>query len=65
MLKDFFLNEVKAGINKAIESGKLGSMGIQDEFSLIVEKPKNADFGFILITIESLRIILTSILRRE
>ena len=54
MLKDFFLNEVKAGINKAIESGKLGSMGIQDEFSLIVEKPKNADFGDFAVNVSSL-----------
>ena len=41
MLKDYFLNEVKVAINKAIEAGKLGSMGLQDEYSLIIEKPKN------------------------
>ena len=54
MLKDFFLNEVKNGINKAIEGGKLGSMGLQDEYSLIIEKPKNADFGDFAVNVSSL-----------
>ena len=36
MLKDFFLNEVKNAINKAVENGKLGQMGVNDEFSLII-----------------------------
>ena len=54
MLKDYFLNEVKVAINKAIEAGKLGSMGLQDEYSLIVEKPKNADFGDFAVNVSSL-----------
>ncbi len=40
MLKDFFLNEVTAGINKAIEEGKLGQMEVNDKYSLMIEKPK-------------------------
>ncbi|MBE7702861.1 MAG: arginine--tRNA ligase [Cyanobacteria bacterium SIG28] len=54
MLKDYFLNEVKVAINKAIEAGKLGSMGLQDEYSLIIEKPKNADFGDFAVNVSSL-----------
>ena len=54
MLKDFFLNEVKVAIKKAIEGGKLGSMGLQDEYSLIIEKPKNADFGDFAVNVSSL-----------
>ena len=54
MLKDFFLNEVKVAIKKAVENGKLGQMGINDEFSLIIEKPKNADFGDFAVNVSSL-----------
>ena len=54
MLKDFFLNEVKIAIKKAIEEGKLGSMGINDEFSLIIEKPKNPEFGDFAVNVSSL-----------
>ena len=54
MLKDFFLNEVKEAIKKAIEGGKLGSMGLQDEYSLIIEKPKNPDFGDFAVNVSSL-----------
>ena len=54
MLKDFFLNEVKLAIKKAVEMGKLGSMGLQDEYSLIIEKPKNADFGDFAVNVSSL-----------
>ena len=36
MLKDFFLNEVKNGIKKAAQAGKLGQMGENDEFSLMI-----------------------------
>ncbi len=54
MLKDFFLKEVKKGVNEAIKAGTLGQMGVEDEFSLIVEKPKNADFGDFAINVSSL-----------
>ena len=42
MLKDFFLNEVKSAIKKAVENGKLGQMGLNDDFSLIIEKSEEA-----------------------
>ena len=45
MLKDFFLNEVKSAVAKAVENNKLGAMSLKDEYALIVEKPKNPDFG--------------------
>ena len=54
MLKDFFLNEVKNGIKKAIELGKLGQMGVNDDFTLIIEKPKNANFGDFAVNVSSL-----------
>lgn len=54
MLKDFFLNEVKNGIKKAAAAGKLGQMSADAEFSLIVEKPKNSDFGDFAVNVSSL-----------
>ena len=54
MLKDFFLNEVKTGINKAIEAGKLGQMGVNDTYSLMIEKPKNPEFGDFAVNVSSL-----------
>ena len=54
MLKDFFLNEVKNGIKKAAACGKLGQMSTDEKFSLIVEKPKNSDFGDFAVNVSSL-----------
>ena len=54
MLKDFFLDEVKAGVNKAVQANKLGQMGVNDEYSLIVEKPKNPEFGDFAVNVSSL-----------
>ena len=54
MLKDFFLNEVKNGIKKAAAAGKLGQMSADAVFSLIVEKPKNPDFGDFAVNVSSL-----------
>ena len=54
MLKDYFLNEVNSAIKKAIESAKLGQMTLNDKYSLIVEKPKNADFGDFAVNVSSL-----------
>lgn len=54
MLKDFFLNEVKNGIKKTAAAGKLGQMSADAVFSLIVEKPKNPDFGDFAVNVSSL-----------
>lgn len=54
MLKDFFLKEVENGIKKAVAEDKLGQMGANDEFALIVEKPKNPEFGDFAVNVSSL-----------
>ena len=54
MLKDFFLNEVKQGITKAIEANELGQMNAENEYSLIMEKPKKPDFGDFAVNVSSL-----------
>ena len=54
MLKDFFLKEVEKGVNEATLAGTLGQMGVNDEFTLIVEKPKNPDFGDFAVNVSSL-----------
>ena len=54
MLKDFFLNEVKQGITKAIEANELGQMSPESEYSLIMEKPKNPEFGDFAVNVSSL-----------
>lgn len=53
MLKDFFLNEVENAINNAINNNKLGEMK-EYSTSLVVEKPKNLDFGDFAINVSSL-----------
>lgn len=54
MLKDFFLNEVKQGITNAIEANELGQMTAESEYSLIMEKPKNPEFGDFAVNVSSL-----------
>lgn len=54
MLKDFFLKEVENGINSAIKENKLGQMGLNDEYSLVIEKPKNPEFGDFAVNVSSL-----------
>ncbi len=54
MLKDFFLNEVKNAISKAIADNKLGQMGENDSYNLMIEKPKNPDFGDFAVNVSSL-----------
>lgn len=54
MLRDYFLNKVEDALIKAIASGKVGQMNEYTKGSLIVEKPKNADFGDFAINVSSL-----------
>ena len=54
MLKDYFLNEVDNAIKKAVDTAKLGQMTSDDKYSLIIEKPKNADFGDFAVNVSSL-----------
>ncbi len=54
MLKDFFLKEVENGIKKAVLTNKLGQMSENDKYSLMIEKPKNPDFGDFAVNVSSL-----------
>ncbi len=54
MLKDYFLNKIENAIDKAICENKLGQMTEYKRGSLVVEKPKNADFGDFAINVSSL-----------
>ena len=54
MLKDFFLNEVEKGVNEAIKAATLGQMSINDEYTLVMEKPKNPEFGDFAVNVSSL-----------
>lgn len=54
MLKDYFLNKVENAINEAVNAQKLGQMSEYVKGSLVVEKPKNPDFGDLAINVSSL-----------
>lgn len=54
MIKDYFINGVESAIEKAICEGKLGQMSEYNKGSLVVERPKNADFGDFAINVSSL-----------
>ena len=54
MLKDFFLKEIEFGISEAIKSGTLGQMSEYTSGSLIIEKPKNTEFGDFAVNVSSL-----------
>lgn len=54
MLKDYFLNKVENAIDEAVKSQKLGQMSEYTKGSLVVEKPKNPDFGDLAINVSSL-----------
>ncbi len=45
MIKDYFLNKVEQAVEKAVKAGKLGQMTEYNTGTLVVERPKNADFG--------------------
>ena len=54
MLRDYFLNKVEDALIKAIAQGKVGQMNEYQKGSLIVERPKNPDFGDFAINVSSL-----------
>ena len=54
MLKEFFLKEVENAIIKAIKSQKLGQMSEYQKGTLLIEKPKNAEFGDFAVNVSSL-----------
>ncbi len=54
MIKDLLLNAVINGVIEGCKSKQLGQMTSADNISLIVEKPKNPDFGDFAVNISSL-----------
>lgn len=54
MIKDYFIEQIENAILKAIGEKKLGQMAEYVKGSLVVEKPKNADFGDFAVNVSSL-----------
>lgn len=54
MYKNLLLDDIEAAIEKAIQDKKLGSMEEYKKGSLIIEKPKNHDFGDFAVNVSSL-----------
>ena len=54
MYKNLLLNDIETAILQAIEDKKLGSMEEYNKGSLVIEKPKNADFGDFAVNVSSL-----------
>lgn len=54
MIKDYFLNNIETALEKAISENKLGQMTEYAKGTLIVERPKNTDFGDFAINVSSL-----------
>ena len=54
MIKDYFIEQIENAILKAIEAQKLGQMSEYTKGSLVVERPKNADFGDYAVNVSSL-----------
>lgn len=54
MFKDIILDATLNAIDKAIENKELGQMENREGVSLVVEKPKNADFGDFAVNVSSL-----------
>ena len=54
MYKNLLLNDIEKAIIKAVENKQLGSMKEYTKGSLIIEKPKNPDFGDFAVNVSSL-----------
>src|SRR5574344_3151666 len=54
MIKDYFINSVENALQIAIKNGKVGQMSEYEKGTLVVEKPKNPDFGEFAINVSSL-----------
>lgn len=53
MIKDYFINSLENAVEKAIKDNKLGAMQEYKKGSLIVERPKNPDFGDFAVNVSS------------
>lgn len=54
MIKDYFINSIEKAIDLAINEEKLGSMTEYTRGTLVVERPKNPDFGDFAVNVSSL-----------
>ena len=54
MIRDYFLNKVENALIEAVSAKKLGQMVEYAKGTLIVERPKNQDFGDFAINVSSL-----------
>jgi len=54
MIKDYFINSIEHAIDLAIKENKLGQMSEYTKGSLVVERPKNSDFGDFAVNVSSL-----------
>ena len=54
MIRDYFLNKVETALQSAVKAGKVGQMSEYTNGTLIVERPKNTDFGDFAINVSSL-----------
>jgi len=54
MLRDYFLNKIEDAVIQAVKDGKLGQMTEYNRGTLIVEKPKNQDFGDLAVNVSPL-----------
>ena len=54
MIKDYFLDKVEDAVLKAVQDNKLGQMSEYKRGTLVVERPKNPDFGDFALNVSSL-----------
>ncbi len=54
MIKDYFLNRIEDAIISAVKAGKLGAMEEYTRGALVIERPKNAEFGDYAVNVSSL-----------
>lgn len=54
MIKDYFIEKIENAVLTAVNAGKLGQMSEYTKGSLVVEKPKNPDFGDFAVNVSSL-----------
>ena len=65
MFKDFILKDTELAIKQAVEAKELGQMDSTDGINLVVEKPKNPDFGDFAVNVSSLARNARIVLRLE
>ena len=54
MIKDFFLDKIENAVLSAINKNDLGEMKEYKRGTLVIERPKNTDFGDYAVNVSSL-----------